>query len=163
VRGDAGWRERFRLSPAGLAAAIFIFFFFAFLAIAFASMAIGMPNLFGTVIGLLVQGLSILALVIAIVVSKAILRSKAEVLPLLVPGIYAIVFYLIVASILSFVGGPIIFLLWIGLAFLLYRLARVATDWPVGTAAGFGALTVVLLVGMPVTLYMLLNSPNSPI
>ncbi|HWU18841.1 MAG TPA: hypothetical protein VN155_14255 [Devosia sp.] len=163
LRGDAGWREHFAFTAPGLVTAILIYFFFAFLAIAFASMNIGMPGLGGIASALIVQGLSLAALALAIQGTKAALKSSQPMLDLMVPGTYILVFYLIAGAFLSLIGGPILLLLWAILGYLLYRLARLATAWSLGVSLAFAVLTVLLLVAMPVTLYMLSNPAASPI
>ena len=163
TRGEADWRSHFAFTAPGLVTAILIYFFFAFLAVAFASMNIGMPGLTGIASALIVQGLSLVALALAIQGTKAMLKSPQPMLDLMVPGTYVLVFYLIVGAILSLIGGPVLVLLWVVLGYLLYRLARVATPWSIGISLAFAVLTVLLLVGMPVTLYMLSNPATPPI
>ncbi|KFC61297.1 hypothetical protein FF80_04088 [Devosia sp. LC5] len=163
ARGDADWRAHFAFTAPGLVTAILIYFFFAFLAVAFASMNIGMPGLPGIASALIVQGLSLAALALAIQGTKAALKSAQPMLDLMVPGTYVLVFYLLAGAILSLIGGPVLLLLWIALGYLLYRLARVATTWSLGISLAFAVLTVLLLVGMPVTLYMLSNPATPPI
>ena len=61
-------------------------------------------------------------------------------------------------------GGPVVMLAWLGLAYMLYQLARAAAAWTVTISAGFAVLTVVLLVAMRLALYMLsTTAAGSPI
>jgi hypothetical protein len=162
VLGRQGWRERFSFSAAGLATALIIYFFFAFLSIAFGAIGTGMPGAAGVVTNLLVQGLYVVALVIAVYASRKVLDAEAPAIEFITPGIYALVFYLIAGTIVAAVGIELIALVLIGLGFLLYRLGRMAGGWPMGVSAAFGIFTVVLLVGLPLTLYMLSNPAGSP-
>lgn len=163
IQGRGSWREQFSFSAAGLVTALFIFFFFAFLAIAFGSMGTGMPAIIGVLIALAVQGLAVLALVIGVVLAKMVLKSDAPVMGFLVPGVYALVFYLILGSILAALGGSMIVLALLAIGGMFFRLGRMAGGWTIGVSAAFAVFTVVLLVAMPLTLYMLSNPAGSPI
>lgn len=155
VRGDAGWREHFTISAPGLVTALLIFFFFAFLAIALSSTAVGMPGSFGIIMALVVQGLLLVALLLAILIVGKLRKAPQPVLDLMVPGTYVLTGYLILGSLADLVGDIALFVIWAGLGYLLYRLAEVATAWNRGVSAAFAVLTIVLLVGLPATLYML--------
>ncbi|WP_127751992.1 hypothetical protein [Devosia sp. 1566] len=163
LRGDPAWSQHFTLTNPGLAAALSIFLFFAFLSVAFASMGVGMPSMMGIASALVVQALSILALLLAIQITKRVLASPAPLRTLLVPGIYALVAYLVAGTVVSLIGGPALLLVWLALGYLLYRLGRVAAGWSRGVSVAFAVLTIALLVGMPVSLYMLLNPAASPL
>ncbi|PXA97373.1 hypothetical protein DMC47_14130 [Nostoc sp. 3335mG] len=162
VRGDADWARHFTLSAAGLTTALVLFYFFAILSVALASANVGMPNLFGMIIALLVQSLSILALWGGIVITRRMVPGGAPMLTLMVPGLYALIGYLIAGTVLSLFGGAVLIVLWVALAGLLFCLGWRAGGWNVGVAAAFSVLTMVLLVGIPVTLYMLLGPPAAP-
>ena len=162
VRGEADWARHFALTAAGLTTALVLFVLFALLSVALASANVGMPSFMGLVIAILVQSLSILALLGGIHFTRKMVPGKTPMLALLVPGIYALIAYLILGTVLSLIAGPVLILLWVGLAFLLYCLGRRAGGWTIGVAAAFAALTMVLLVGMPMTLYMLLGPVAAP-
>lgn len=163
LRGDARWRERFSLTGAGLVTALAIFFFIAFLAVAVASMSIGMPSLVGVLAAMVVLALPVIALVLTLLATRAILRSTEPVLPILVPGTYALAAFLVIEGVLALLGGPVVILSWLAMGYVLYRLARVATGWNFGVAAGFAVLAVLLLVVLRLALYMLSNPAGSPI
>ncbi|WIY53336.1 hypothetical protein O9Z70_02020 [Devosia sp. YIM 151766] len=158
LRGEAGWQEQFRLTAPGLAMALVLFYVFAFLAVLLASFEVGVPTLGGFVEIMLIQSLWLIALLIGIFGARFVMRGGNALLPVLIPGIYAMIAYLILGSLLSLILGILLPLLWAALAFLLYRLGRVAADWNPAGSATFALLTVVLLVGMPMTLYMLATS-----
>jgi len=162
VRSDADWARHFALSAAGLTTALVLFLFFALLSIALASANVGMPSLFGLVIAVLVQGISILALLAAIFATRRSVPTEARVIDILVPGVYALIAYLIAGTILSLIAGWVLLALWLGLAVLLFFLGRRAGGWNIGVSAAFSVLTMVLLVGLPVTLYMLLGPVAAP-
>ena len=46
-------------------------------------------------------------------------------------------------------------LLWLGLLYMFYRLGRAASGWTIGVSAAFAVLTVLLLVGTPIALYIM--------
>lgn len=163
LRDEAGWRERFALTAPGLATALIIFAVIAFLAVAFASMSIGMPSLFGVVAAMVVLALPIIALVVSLFGTRMMLQTTEKALDVLVPGSYLLTGFLLFEGVLALIGGPVVLLSWLGLAYLLYRLARATTGWTRGIAAGFAVLTVVLLVAMRLALYMLSNAAIPPI
>jgi hypothetical protein len=157
LRGQPDWASHFRFSAAGLATAVVLFYLFAFLAIVIGSMAFGVPTPAGLIAAMLGQSLFLVALVVAIFATRSVLRDRAPVLPLLVPGVYALVAYLALGTLMTLVFAPLLPLLWLVMAWLLYRLGRVAARWTLGVASAFGILSVVLLVGIPATLYMLFS------
>lgn len=158
VRGETGWRERFTLTAAGLVTALLVFSFMAFLAVAFASMSIGMPSPIGVLIAMFVLALPVTALVVALLGTRIMLKSEEPMLPVLVPGIYALTAFLLAEAVLAMIGGPVVMLAWLGQGYLVYRLARSATTWNVGISAAFAVLSVVLLVVLRLGLYMLSNA-----
>ena len=162
VRGEADWAKHFSISAAGLTTALVLFLFFALLSIALASANVGMPSLMGLIIAILVQSLSIVALLIGIHVTRKMVPGEVRVMTLLVPGIYALIAYLVMGTVLSLIAGPVLILLWVGLAFLLFQLGWRAGGWNIGVSAAFAVLSMVLLVGMPVTLYMVLGPVAAP-
>jgi len=155
LRNEAGWQERFRLTMPGLATGLVLFYLFAFLAVVLASLEMGVPTLQGLFDIMLIQSIWLLALVVGIYGTRFALREDVPVLPLLVPGIYALIYYLILGTLISLILGMLLPLLWVGLGWLLFCLGRRAGNWTLGVAAAFAVLTVVLLVGTPLTLYML--------
>lgn len=157
LRGDAGWRGAFSLTMPGLVTALIIFFFCAFLAIVLASISSAMPDIFGIMDLLLVHGIWITALFVTIRVTIMTLKSPLKTRELLVPGVYLLVAYLLVGSLLNLVFSPLVQIATIALLYPLYRLGRVAGGWNVGISASFAAATVLLLVGVPQALYMLSN------
>lgn len=164
LRGEEGWRGRFAFTPAGFATALIIFIFTTFLAVAITSTGIGMPSLIGVVAAMFVLALPLTALVVVLLGTRMAMKSDEPVLDVLVPATYALTAFLLAEGFLAMLGGPVVMLAWLGVAYLLYRLVRVATTWNVAISAGFAVLTVVLLVAMRLALYMLSTaSAASPI
>jgi hypothetical protein len=154
VRGEPGWRSQFTLTAAGLTTALFIYAFLAFLAVAVAATSIGMLGGFAVLAAMVVLAVPVIALVLSLLVTRNFLGNQAPLLPVLVPGVYALTGFLLFEGLLAMIGGPIVMLAWIGAGYLLYRLTRHALDWSRGIAAGFAVLTVLLLVAMRLALYM---------
>jgi hypothetical protein len=160
---DAGWRERFALSTPGLVTSLVVFAFAAFLAVMLASMNIGMPNIFGIVAAMFVLALPVTAFVVTLMATRLVLGRTDSMLPMLVPGIYALTAFLLLEGCLALFGGPVVMMSWVVIGYLLYCLARISGGWNLGVAAGFAVLTVLLLVAMRLALYMLTNPAGSPI
>src|SRR5690606_29946065 len=135
VRDQEGWRGDFKLTNAGLSTALAIFLLAAFLAVAVTSMSIGMPGLFGVVAALFVLALPITALVVTLLGTRIALGSTQPANDVLVPGTYALTAFLVAEGFLAAIGGPVVMLAWLGLGYLLFRLARVAAGWHAGIAA----------------------------
>ena len=158
LRRDENWRQHFTISAPGLVTALLVFALAAFAAVAFASLSIGLPSLPGMLAAMLVLALPIIAFVLTLLGTRMMLRSTQSMLPLLVPAIYALTAFLLIEGALALIGGAIVILAWLGLAYLLFRLARAATDWNTGIAACFAVFSVVLLVALRLALYMLSSS-----
>lgn len=155
LRNEPSWEQRFRLTFAGLVTALALFYLFAFLAVVLASLDVGVPTLMGLVGIMLYQSLWLAALLIGIFGTRFAVRDQGPVLPLLVPGVYALVFYLILGALVSLAIGFLLPLLWLGLVYMLFRLGRMARGWTIGVSAAFAVLTVLLLVGTPIALYIM--------
>ncbi|MNL42149.1 hypothetical protein D3C87_1645880 [compost metagenome] len=101
------------------------------------------------------QSLFLVALVIGLFATRFAIRDQKPVLPVLVPGIYALIYYLILGALLNLTVGMLLPLLWLGLLYMFYRLGRAASGWTIGVSAAFAVLTVLLLVGTPIALYIM--------
>ncbi|WP_108396017.1 hypothetical protein [Devosia submarina] len=158
MRGKPEWQEHFSLSAPGLVTAFLVFALAAFIALIFASMSIGVPSLPGFIAAMFVLALPILAFWLSLLTTRSMLKTNQPILPLMVPGIYALTAFLLIEGLLAMLGGPIVVLSWIALGFVLFRLARAATGWNVGVASCFAVFTVLLLVALRLALYMLSSS-----
>ncbi|MET3926866.1 hypothetical protein [Devosia sp. 2618] len=162
LRGDDSWREHFKLTWPGLATSLVIFLFAAFLAIALASSYQGMPGGLAIIDALLAQSIWIIAVIIGMRVTAAILKTKIRNLDVLIPAIYLLVGYLAVGSLLNMAFPIVVLLLTIALLYPMVQLGRMAASWPLPNAIGFAVLTVVLLVGLPQALYIVTNASALP-
>lgn len=157
LRGEPGWRERFSLTVPGLVTSIVIFLFCAFLAVAVASTYQGMPDIFGVMDALLAQALWIVAVLISVLLNARILKSDIRLLDMMIPAIYLMIGYLLVGSLVNLMMPLAVLVLTASLVYPFYRLGRVVAGWRAANAVVFAVLTVVLLVGIPLALYMLSN------
>lgn len=164
LRGEDGWRDRFAFTLAGLTTGLIIFIVTTFLAVAITSMSIGMPSLVGVIAAMFVLALPLTSMVVVLLGTRMTLKSDEPALDVMVPASYALTAFLVAEGLLALLGGPVVMLAWLGLGYMLYQLARVATTWNVAISAGFAVLTVVLLVAMRLALYMLsTTAAGSPI
>ena len=161
LRGHGGWEAYFRATRAGLATALVLFYLFCFVAVMLASLQVGVPEPINFLEIMLVQSLWLVALLAATYATRTALRTGTPVLPIFVPGIYALIAYLVGGTLITLVFGMLLPLLWLALVFMLYRLGRAAGQWSIGVSVAFAVLTLVLLVGLPLTLYML-TAPALP-
>lgn len=155
LRGEAGWQERFRFTTPGLATALVLFYLFAFLAVVLTSLGTGVPTAIQLLMFMLYQSLWLGSLLMGLFGTRAVVRDRGPILPMLVPGVHALTFYLVLGALLSLAVPGLLPLLWLGLVVLLFRLGRVAGGWTIGVSVAFAVLTVLLLVGTPIALYMM--------
>lgn len=158
LRGDEDWRDHFALTLPGLVTSMVIFLFCAFLAIAMASTYQGMPGFFGILDALVAQALWIVAVLLSVLINTRILRSEISKFDMMVPAIYLLVFFLLVGSLFNLVMPLAVLALTVALGYPFYRMGRVIAGWPAANALVFAVLTLVLLVGLPLALYMLTNT-----
>ena len=163
LRGDAGWREQFTRSAAGLATALAIFIFVVFLAVIIVAIGTDIPGLFAILAGMFALSLPLVSMALVLAGTRMALGVAGPTYDVLVPGTYALMGFIVVEGLLaSLFGGPIVVVSWLALGYLLYRLARAATGWHTGISIGFAVLTVLLLVAMRQALYMLSSIAGSP-
>ncbi|MEO5806206.1 hypothetical protein [Devosia sp.] len=162
VAGRAGWRDRFSFTGAGLIMALVVFALVALIVTLFETTGESISG-FGIGAALVVEMMAVLAIVVASFAVKIVTRSAGPVRELIVPGIYALVPYVLVRAIMVAFAAPLVTLVLLGLAFLMFRLGRMAGPWRWPAALAFAVLMIVLLVGMPLTLYIVGNPANSPI
>ena len=163
LRGQENWRDYFKRSAAGLATALVLFIFITFLAVVTVAIGADIPGLFAVLAGMFALSLPLVAMAIVLAGTRMTLGLAAPVYDVLVPGTYALAAFIVVEGILAgLIGGPVVVLSWLVLGYVLYRLARAATDWHAGISTGFAVLTVLLLVAMRLALYMLSSIAASP-
>lgn len=163
LAGRENWRDRFTRSAAGLATALVIFVFVTFLTVIVVAIGADIPGFFAIVASMFALSLPLVAVALVLAGMRMASGLDGPVYDVMVPGTYAIMVFIIVEGLLaSLIGGPVVLLSWLVLAYLLYRLARAATGWHNGLCIGFAVLSVLLLVAMRQALYMLSSMPASP-
>ncbi|MBJ6988783.1 MULTISPECIES: hypothetical protein [unclassified Devosia] len=169
----AGWKlilrnkreglEQFQLSAAGLFTAIVLFYAVVFLVVMLASMQMGVPTPESFIEIFFIQTIWLAALLIGVWSTRFAVSGPIWRPDIYVPGVYALIFYLFVGTVVTMISPALMPILWLGLAYMLYALGRVGAGFQRGVSAAFAILTVVLLVGVPQTLYMLAASTLSAV
>ncbi|RYE08897.1 MAG: hypothetical protein EOP22_11235 [Hyphomicrobiales bacterium] len=160
--GKAHAARNFTPTRNGLGIAIFWFVIALLLSTAVQSLAVGMPAVEQILLGLLAQGLTLAVLALAIAQSLRFLKIEQPLTALLVPIVYAMGLMFILAIPLTLAGPTFALLAVFGLAWLIYRAARVLADMRQGTAFAFALLCLMVLVVVPNALYMVILQPPSP-
>jgi hypothetical protein len=155
--------EHFQLSAAGLITAIVLFYAVVFLVVMLASMQMGVPTPESFIEIFFIQSIWLAALLIGVWSTRFAVPGPIWRPDIFVPGIYALIFYLIAGTVATMISPALMPILWLGLAYMFYALGRVGAGFKRGVSAAFAILTVVLLVGVPQTLYMLAASTLSAV
>lgn len=120
------------------------------------------PGLADLLVTLVVNSLPLLGIYLVILGTVRFLRPQVTQLELMVPAGYGLSLVLGIGLPLSLLGGNLFSAAMQGvMGFMLYRLARNIGKFPIGIAAAFAILTVMLLVAIPMALYMLVQ-PDLP-
>jgi hypothetical protein len=155
--GRPGGRELFVPTWQGLLVAIAGYFGAVLLGIVFQSLLIGVPNILELLAGLGINALPLIGFVAATLGTIAALRVQRHPLEMLVPGIHAITMLLIAGFLMSAVLPGLASLLLGLLLFMLFRAGREILGLNFALALAYAALTIVLLVALPTSLYMLMG------
>jgi hypothetical protein len=103
-----------------------------------------------------VNALPLVAIALVIVGTLTALRLDVRFNTLFVPATYALSFILLLGIPVSMSGSGMLSNVLLGiLGYMLYRLARAAGKMNIGVSIAFAALSIVVLVAMPIGLYML--------
>ncbi len=163
IVGRPNGEKQFRLTNAGLLAALLTFALALLLSVAAQSAALGMPGLGQVVLGLLIQSATVALLGMAISRTLKFLGLGVPLLALLVPALYGLAYIEVLAIPLTLIGPNAGILALAVLGFMLYRLARMVGLMPLGVAIAFAVLCVLVLVAVPNALYMLVSLiPSAP-
>lgn len=155
--GRPGWREQFVLTRQGLLVAIGGYFGAVLFGILFQSLFIGVPNILELLASVGINALPLLGMIGSIVITVVALQIKRPAIDMLVPGVHAVTFLLLLGYIVSIFGAGLSTLLLGLLGFMLYRAGREILGLSPPLALAFMALTIVLLVALPTGLYMLMG------
>ena len=161
VMRQPGWRERFTLTRRGLLVALGGYFGVVVLAILIQGAIAGTATFTGLLLSLLANTMPLAGIVLALLVTVAFLRIKVPVIDMLVPAVHALTFLLLGGFVLAIVGGILAPVLLALLAYMIYRGGREILGLSVGFSLAYMALSIVLLVALPMSLYMLV-APGLP-
>lgn len=163
LAGDAGWRERFTLSRAGLVQALVVYLAFVLAILIIQSAAWPAFSITRVLSNLLVQCLPLVALFVATSLSALALRWPVKLADMLVPGVNGLVLVLITGTLISLVAPSLASAVFLAFGAMLFRAGRVIARMGIGSSIAFALLAIALLVGLPTSLYMLTVTPGSPI
>ena len=156
IARQPGWRERFVLTREGLFAALGGYFAIVVVAILVQGIFAGVPSIVDLAVGIAVNGLPLVGTTVALWVTILTLRLKTPIIEMLVPVVHALTFVLIAGVILAFTGGPLATALLGMLGYMLYRAGREILGLNIALAIAYAALSIVMLVALPMSLYMLM-------
>jgi hypothetical protein len=162
--GRPGWREHFELTRRGLLVALAVYLAVNLVVIVVLSIARGQgPSLIGLAFAAVFFVLWAAGLGFAIMLTRISIGIKTPVLDTVVPCLYALAVAgaaVQVASLLgTFTWAPVLGIL----GYVLFRAGRVTAGLGIPTSVAFAVLSIVLLVGVPLSLYILTQSPGGPI
>ena len=155
LRGDEDWAGNFALSRAGLLLALAVYFGLMLILLVIRTGGLIVSDPIAMAASVVLNALPVAALGLAVLLTGLVLRWPAPATHLLVPGTYAVGMIMVLNVLLSLFPAYLANTGTAILGVLLFQLARVAWNLKVTTALAFAVLTVVLLVGMPLALYML--------
>jgi hypothetical protein len=160
ILGEGGWSGHFLLSRRGLVEALIVFSLFGVL-FSFALQS-GNPHPLSLLVSLGALLLYPAGLAIAAWVSASFLRGGVGMLGLMVPGTYALILFVAFGTLAAFTAPVLLAVGFIVNAILMTRLGQAAGGMSLLTGAAFAALVTVLLVGLPISLYMLASFELPP-
>jgi len=149
------WREHFVLTRQGLFVALAGYFGIVVLAILIQGAISGTADFGRLGVNLIANAMPLLGAVLAIILTVAILRLKVPIIDMLVPATHALTLLLIAGFVLAIVGGILAPVLLALLAYMFYRGGREILGLSIVFALAYAALSIVLLVALPMSLYML--------
>lgn len=159
LAGRPRWRDSFVLTPGGLGIAVLIYLVIVLLTLAASALVSGPPGIASAVLTVLVNLLPPFGVLAATLLTYLSLRAERPMLDLLVPAFHALSLVLLLGTAMALLGvayGPI--LLGV-LGVMLARAARICGGFGIGPSIAYAALSIVVLVVLPGTLYMLMASP----
>ncbi|GGA40042.1 hypothetical protein [Pelagibacterium lentulum] len=155
------WPKHFDLTPEGINRAIWVYFSAALLAIIVVSVRFGLPAPAIMMVEVIGHSLPVVATVIVTIIVRAISAAPAPFAAFFVPALYLLALVKIVEAITIFIGFPLLGALLGLTAFLFYKLAR-GNGLNMAHSVGYAIIGFLLLAGLPLALYMLVNSFTVP-
>jgi hypothetical protein len=155
IRGDAAWRGHFDISRRGLLVAILFNLVLVLIGLAITTAVLGIPSFGQFVLAFLLGAVPLLGLALATIWTYWLLRAKTPLLDFLIPEIYAFSVVLLIGTVGSLAGSEIKLLMLGALAYIVVRAAQVIGGFRLPVSIAFAVLTIVVLVALPRSLYML--------
>ena len=149
------WRGQFDATREGFFTALGIYFTLVMIAILVQGIFSGIPSIPDLAFGIVINGLPLAGALLAAWGTILSLQLKVPMLEAMVPITYAMIFLLIAGIAISAISGGLAPILLGILAYLLYRAAREILGVSVVFALAYAGLSIVLLVALPMSLYML--------
>jgi hypothetical protein len=149
------WRSRFDTTREGFFTALGIYFTLVIIAILVQGIFSGVPSIPELAFGIVINGLPLAGALLAAWGTILSLQLKVPLLAAMVPITYVMIFLLAAGIAISAISGGLAPILLGILAYLLYRGAREILGVSVVFALAYAALSIVLLVALPMSLYML--------
>lgn len=115
----------------------------------------GVASLIDFAGGIVANGLPLVGVSLALWLTIMLLQIRVPMLTMLVAAIHALTFVLVAGFLLAFAGGSLATALLGLLGYLFYRGGREILGLGMAFAIAYAALSIVLLVALPMSLYML--------
>jgi hypothetical protein len=164
VMRQHGWREHFALTTQGLLVALAGYFGIVILAILIQGALSGTADLGRLAASLLANSLPLVGAILAIAITVIFLKLKVPMIDMMVPAAHALTLLLLAGFVLTIVGGILAPVLLALLGYMFYRGGREILGLSIVFALAYAALSIVLLVALPMSLYMLwAPGPGGPI
>jgi hypothetical protein len=157
------WRGRFVNTRGGLTVALVFYFAIVVVAIFMRGLVTTVPTYAEVFVGVMINALPVLGLFLAVLAAILIFQLKTPTFDLLVPGVHALAWLLLVGIPLSFLSSTFATATLGMLGYIMYRAGREIAGLGIGPAIVFAVLCVVVLVALPLTLYMLMAPGPGPI
>ena len=161
VMRQPGWRERFVLTRHGLFVALGGYFGVVVLALLIQGALARTASFSALGLSLLANTMPLAGIILALLVTVTFLRLKVPVIDMMVPAVHALTFLLLGGFVLAIVGGILAPVLLALLAYMIYRGGREILGLSVAFSLAYMALSILLLVALPMSLYMLV-APGLP-
>jgi hypothetical protein len=162
MSGDADAGKAFNASWPGLAIALGWLVLADLLGAAVQSMGTGLPRLDQLVAGLLIQAITVAALLWASVIALHFVKSATPALLMFVVIVYLMALAQLIAIPLGVFGPNAQVIAILALVLLIWRSAMVVVPMIAAVAAAFGLLCLLVLVLVPSALYILFLQIPAP-
>lgn len=157
LAGKPEWESHFDLTAEGLNRAFLVYGIAVLVAIALVLLRLGFPAP-GAMLPVLISHLIPLVVIVGTAsLLKRFAGMPAAMANLVIPGLYIVALMKIVEGLAIVIGVPLAGAITAITAFLAFKLGR-ANSLPLPHAIGYALVIFLLLAGLPVALYMLVNA-----